>query len=319
MVERIKASGAGVIYITHRMQEIRRIADRVTVLRDGRKIGTVDAKLCSDEQLIEMMTGRAVSEVYPTIANQPGEELLRIENVTTASGVRAASLNVHRGEIVCVAGLVGCGKAELVRGAFGLIASLPAGSCLRAGTSRTRVRTACSTAECSTCRLTASWKDWCCRSRHVTTSPLSALAKRVKGAFGLLSYNARDLLVARAAKAVDLAERSVGRTVGLLSGGNQQKVLFAKGLALDVDLYVLDEPTVGVDVGTRSSLYSLVKRLCESGAGVVVISSDLPEVLNLAHRLYVMRRGEVAGELLGKDIEESRVLNLFFDRDAKAA
>jgi ribose transport system ATP-binding protein len=96
-------------------------------------------------------------------------------------------------------------------------------------------------------------------------------------------------------------------------------VLFAKGLALDVDLYVLDEPTVGVDVGTRSSLYSLVKRLCESGAGVVVISSDLPEVLNLAHRLYVMRRGEVAGELLGNEIEESRVLNLFFDRDAKAA
>ena len=120
LVERIKASGAGVIYITHRMQEIRRIADRVTVLRDGRKIGTVDAKLCSDEQLIEMMTGRAVSEVYPTIANEPAEELLRIENVTTVSGVRGASLNVHRGEVVGVAGLVGSGKSELLRAAFGL-------------------------------------------------------------------------------------------------------------------------------------------------------------------------------------------------------
>jgi ABC-type multidrug transport system ATPase subunit len=245
--------------------------------------------------------------------------LLRIENVTTASGVRAASLNVHRGEIVGVAGLVGSGKSELLRAAFGLD-RVTAGRVMFKGRDITHSRPH---------RLLDSGMFYLPPDRKLEglvlpfssrdNVALSALAKRVKGAFGLLSYNARDLRVARAAKAVDLAERSVGRTVGLLSGGNQQKVLFAKGLALDVDLYVLDEPTVGVDVGTRSSLYSLVKRLCESGAGVVVISSDLPEVLNLAHRLYVMRRGEVAGELLGNDIEESRVLNLFFDRDAKAA
>ena len=319
LVERIKASGAGVIYITHRMQEIRRIADRVTVLRDGRKIGTVDAKLCSDEQLIEMMTGRAVSEVYPTITNKPAEELLRIENVTTASGVRGASLNVHRGEVVGVAGLVGSGKSELLRAAFGLD-RVTFGRVVFKGRDITHARPH---------RLLDSGMFYLPPDRKLEglvlpfssrdNIALSALAKRVKGPFGLVSRIARDLVVERAAKAVDLAERNVGRTVGLLSGGNQQKVLFAKGLALDVDLYVLDEPTVGVDVGTRTSLYALVKRLCESGAGVVVISSDLPEVLNLSHRLYVMRRGEVAGELLGDDIEESRVLGLFFDRGAKAA
>ena len=319
LIERIKASGAGVIYITHRMQEIRRIADRVTVLRDGRKIGTVDAKLSSDEQLIEMMTGRAVSEVYPEIANQPGEELLRIENMATVSGVRDASLTVRRGEIVGVAGLVGSGKSELLRAAFGLD-RVTAGRVTFKGRDITHARPY---------RLLDSGMFYLPPDRKLEglvlpfssrdNVALSALAKRVKGAFGLLSYRARDRIVARAAIAVELAERSVSRTVGLLSGGNQQKVLFAKGLALDVDLYVLDEPTVGVDVGTRSSLYALMKRLCEAGAGIVVISSDLPEVLNLAHRLYVMRRGEVAGELHGSDIEESRVLGLFFDRGPQAA
>ena len=319
LVARIRANGAGVIYITHRMQEIRRIADRVTVLRDGRKIGTVDAKVTSDEQLIEMMTGRNIAEIYPDIAHQPGEVLLQVDHLSTASGVRDASLTVHRGEVVGMAGLVGSGKSELLRAVFG-IDRVTAGRVTFKGRDITHARPD-QLLRAGLFYLPPDRKaeglvlPFSCRDNIA----LPALGPRLSSTLGLLSHRARDHLVERAAQAVELTARNVGRTVALLSGGNQQKVLFAKGLALDVDLYVLDEPTVGVDVGTRRSLYALVKRLCESGGGVIVISSDLPEVLHLAHRLYVMRRGEIAGELHGDHIEESRVLNLFFDRGAAAA
>lgn len=134
----------------------------------------------------------------------------------------------------------------------------------------------------------------------------------LRGRGGWLRKRLGRQLSRSAAERVELAPRNLERPVALLSGGNQQKVMFAKGLTREAAIYVFDEPTVGVDVGTRSTLYQVIQKLCESGAAVVVISSDLPEVLNLSHRVYVMCRGEVAGELAGDAIEESRVLSLFF-------
>jgi len=319
LVKRLKESGAGVIYITHRMQEIVRVGDRVTVLRDGHKIGTVDAKTTPEDRLIEMMTGRAISEIYPSIESKPGEMLLEVNNVSTATGVHDASMYVRRGEVVGLAGLMGSGKSELIRAVFG-VGRITAGSVRFKGPEVTRS---------SSGALLRGGMFYLPPDRKgeglilaftsMANVALPVLRSKLRGFLGLLSHAARDLLTHRAARHVELAESNVKRAVALLSGGNQQKVLFAKGLALDVDLYLLDEPTVGVDVGTRSSLYLLIKRLCESGAGVVVISSDLPEVLHLAHRVYVMRRGAIAGELHGGQINETNVLNLFFGREAEAA
>jgi ribose transport system ATP-binding protein len=319
LVRRLKKNGAGVIYITHRMQEIVRVGDRVTVLRDGHKIDTVDAKTTPEQRLIEMMTGRAISEIYPTIENRPGEMLLEVTGVSTASGVRNASLHVRRGEVVGLAGLMGSGKSDLMRAVFG-VGRITAGSVHFKGPEVTRS---------SSGELLRGGMYYLPPDRKgeglilaftsMANVALPALHAKLRGLFGLLSHAARDLLTHQAARHVELAAPNVRRSVALLSGGNQQKVLFAKGLALDVDLYLLDEPTVGVDVGTRSSLYLLIKRLCESGAGVVLISSDLPEVLHLAHRVYVMRRGAIAGELHGEQINETNVLNLFFGREVQAA
>ena len=319
LVKRLKDNGAGVIYITHRMQEIVCVGDRVTVLRDGHKIGTVDAKTTPEDRLIEMMTGRAISEIYPTIESKPGEMLLEVENVSTASGVHDASLHVRRGEVVGLAGLMGSGKSELIRAVFG-VGRVTAGSVRFKGPDVTRSRSG-DLLRGGMFYLPPDRKSegLILAFTSMANVALPVLHSKLRGLFGLLSHTARDLLTHRAARHVELAESNVRRSVALLSGGNQQKVLFAKGLALDVDLYLLDEPTVGVDVGTRSSLYLLIKRLCESGAGVVVISSDLPEVLHLAHRVYVMRRGAVVGELLGEQINETNVLNLFFGREAQAA
>jgi ribose transport system ATP-binding protein len=319
LVARIKAEGAGVIYITHRMQEIARIGDRVTVLRDGRRIGTVDAKSTSGDRLIEMMTGRTISEIYPTIESRPGEVLLEVDRLRSGAGVHDASITVRRGEVVGLAGLVGSGKSELMRAVFGID---------RVVSGRVRFKgvdvTHASPGEMLERGLFYLPPD---RKAEGLVLPftaraniaLPALRTKLRGLFGLLSGTRREALTRSAAQQVELAESNVGRAVAVLSGGNQQKVLFAKGLGIDADLYVLDEPTVGVDVGTRSALYALIKRLCEGGAGVVLVSSDLPEVLHLSHRVYVTRRGYIAGERHGAEINEASLLGLFFERDRAAA
>jgi ribose transport system ATP-binding protein len=135
---------------------------------------------------------------------------------------------------------------------------------------------------------------------------------------GWLSKIAQNQLSEKTAERVQLAFRNLVRPVALLSGGSQQRVLFAKGLVHEVDLFVYDEPTVGVDMGTRSALYAVIKELCETGCGVVVISSDLPEILHLCHRVYVMRRGRLVAELQGDAISESNVLQHFFGEDSTA-
>jgi ribose transport system ATP-binding protein len=319
LVERLKAEGAGIIYITHRMQEIHRIADRVTVLRDGRRIDTVDAKSTSEERLITLMTGRSITEVYPTIARRAdGDVLLEVDSLSSTGGVRDASLVVRRGEVVGLAGLVGSGKSELMRAVFG-IDRTTAGRVRFKGEDVTHRRPADLLAR-GLFYLPPDRKDEGLVLTHTSRANIALPAlRRLANGVGLLPLGPQRALVKRAASAVELADRNVGRAVALLSGGNQQKVLFAKGLGLDADLYVLDEPTVGVDVGTRSALYTLIQRLCEGGAGVVVVSSDLPEVLHLSHRVYVTYGGRIVGERVGDEITEASVLGLFFDRARAAA
>ena len=319
LVRRLKARGVGIVYISHRMQEIDEIADRVTVLRDGRKIGTVQAHGVSHDQLIEMMTGRAVEQVYPNIESRRGETVLQVSGLGTASGVRDATIVVHRGEVVGLAGLVGSGKSELMRAVYGLDRII-GGKVSFLGQDITGAKPA------QLLRRGLFYLPPDRKSEGLVLGfssndniSLPILSSRLRGRFGLLDRAARGRATAAAAARVELAPQNAGRAVGLLSGGNQQKVLFAKGLTDRAALYVFDEPTVGVDVGTRGALYGLIKELCERGAGIVLISSDLPEVLHLSHRAYVMCAGRIAGELQGDAITESALLSLFFQRARESA
>ncbi len=318
LLRKLKAAGVGIVYISHRIQEIRRIGDRITVLRDGKRIGTVDARTTDEDQLIEMMTGRPIAEIYPRIARGPGEPLLEITGLRTRGGeVRDASMKVHRGEVVGIAGLVGCGKSELLRAAFG-VAPIAAGRVRFKGRDVTGARPK-AMLEAGMFYLPPD------RREEGLVMPLSSHSNMTLPAlrqypqrrlFGWQSKVARLQLSERTASRVELAGAHLARPVAQLSGGNQQKVLFAKGLVRHVDLFVYDEPTVGVDMGTRSALYALIKDLCEAGSGVVVVSSDLPEILHLCHRAYVMRRGRLVAELQGEGISESAVLQHFFAEDA---
>ncbi|MDO9250878.1 sugar ABC transporter ATP-binding protein [Hydrogenophaga sp.] len=312
LVDRLKAQGVGIVYISHRMQEITQIADRITVLRDGRKITTVDAGAVTPDQLIELMSGRPIEQIYPKIEHCPGDVVLEVDGLVSPNGVRNASITVRRGEVVGLAGLVGCGKSELFRAVYGLD-PVSAGSVRFKGQPRTGASTRQLLRE-GLFYLPPDRKGEGLvlgfSSRANITLPLVSGPLRGRG--GSLRRKLGRRLSSEAAKSVELSASNLEKPVALLSGGNQQKVMFGKGMTREASLYVFDEPTVGVDIGTRSALYQVIQKLCEGGAAVVVISSDLPEVLHLSHRVYVMRHGEMAGELSGAAITEPAVLNLFF-------
>ncbi len=317
LIEQAKAAGVGIIYITHRMNEIKRIADRITVLRDGRYIATLEVAEASDTRLVELMTGRVITQIFPKILYRPGAVVLAIENLTTASGsVRGVSMNVRAGEIVGLAGLVGSGKSEAGRACFGIEPVLR-GTVIFDGTEVTGFGPRAMLDRGFFYLPPDRREEGLVTVRNVRENialPSLALAK-FSGALFLKRGNER-------AEAQSLAQRlnlhpaNVERDVAHFSGGNQQKVLLAKALAREVKLFVFDEPTVGVDVGTRVAIYEFIRDLCEAGAAVLLISSDLPEILHLTNRAYVMYRGVLRAELVGKDITEDRVLSHFFEREA---
>ncbi|PGH55583.1 sugar ABC transporter ATP-binding protein [Azospirillum palustre] len=311
VIARMKARGVGIVYISHRMQEFARIADRVTVLRDGRRIGTVAMADTSEAALLEMMAGRAIAEIYPSIARNPGEVLLRTEGLH-AWGVHGVDLEVRTGEVLGVAGLVGSGKSRSFRALMGL---LP----IQAGrvTVRGRDVTGASTRDLMRAGLCYVPPDRKTEGLQLAFSTRDNLAQGelagTPSRFGLLPWQRIRRRCEATAERVELPVAYRGRAAGQLSGGNQQKALFGRALGRDYDLYIFDEPTVGVDMGARAAIYRLIRELAEAGKAVVVISSDLPEAMNLAHRLAVFAHGRIAAELEGDAIGEAAILAHFFD------
>jgi ribose transport system ATP-binding protein len=317
LIAQAKARGVGIIYITHRILEIRRIADRVTVLRDGRKVGMLNAADADETTLIQMMSGRPISQIFPKVKYAPGGLLLRAERITTKDGsVRDVSIEVRAGEIVGIAGLVGCGKSEVARACYGVL-PLAKGKVTFAGRDVTGATPR---------RMLDFGFSYLPPDRHKeglvlsrssvenVSLPALHLGNFSRGIF--LKRHAERQTVSNLVRDLQLHPFDIDRDVGTFSGGNQQKVLIGKMLTREVKLFVFDEPTVGVDVSTRVSIYQLIAQLCEGGAGVLVISSDLPEILHLCNRAYVMFRGHVQVELQEGQITEDRVLSHFFERAA---
>ena len=317
LIQQVTKEGVGVIYITHRMSEIRRIGDRITVLRDGRYVDTVDAKTTSDERLVELMTGRVIDQIFPKIAFDPGDEMLAAQSITTADNlIRDVSIQVRRGEIVGLAGLIGSGKSEVARACFGL-EPLARGSVRFDGAETTGLG-ARQMLDRGFFYNPPDRRDEgliMMRSVRENMALPSLDLDRLSGPL-FLRRGAERTLVGEIAERLNLQPPSIERAVDHFSGGNQQKVLLGKSLTRDVKLFVFDEPTVGVDVGTRVAIYEFIRDLCESGAAILLISSDLPEILHLTNRVYVMYRGELRAELVGDQITEAAVLDHFFEKDA---
>ena len=320
LVAEVKARGVGVIYVSHRMAEIRRLADRITVLRDGRKIATVRTQDVTDQALIELMTGRRAGALYPDIARRPGEVAFATEHLTLANGsVRDASIEVRRGEVVGVAGLVGCGKSELLRAAFGL-EKIASGTIRLNGQKLTAPNPKRALAAGLCYFPSDRVAEGLALSRPVRENvSMAALDRSEFARATVLRRSAERSAVQRIVDTLRLRPARIEQAVIDFSGGNRQKIVLARAMTRDVDVFLFDEPTVGIDVGAKEEVYQVIKELAERGAAILVVSSELPEVMSLSHRLYVMYQGRIVAHLQEAAINEADVLSHFFGQAAHAA
>lgn len=316
LIENLKTDDVGIIYVTHRMNELKRIGERITVLRDGRHVATTNAQTVSEGDLIRMMTGRTISEIFPSVRFAPKEEALKIDSLSTDSGVRNSSLNIHRGEIVGLAGLVGSGKSEIARACYGL-EKITAGTVYLDGKNVTGMSCGEMLDKGMFYLPPDRRKEGLVMMRSCRENiALPALRGDEFVRFGALSRGIEKKRTRVLAERFQLMPMKTEQEAEFFSGGNQQKIMLAKALIRRAGVFIFDEPTVGVDVGTRAEIYGFIKELCEGGAAVLLISSDLPEILNLSHRVFVFYRGEIQAELCGDEITEERVLSHFFEREA---
>jgi rhamnose transport system ATP-binding protein len=298
VVRELRAAGVGVVYISHRLEEIFALADRVTVLRDGASVGTHGVKAMDEAGLIKLMVGREVAQLYPPAESPPGDIVLSLQNVCcVTSGVRSVSLELRAGEVFGLAGLVGAGRTELARVLFGLT---PADT----GEIKLNGRAIAIHSPQQAIELGIAYvpED---RRRHgvILEMPIAqnmtmAVHPRIfPGTW--LRDSAEQTLALEYIR--DLAVKCSGADApgGSLSGGNQQKVSLARWLATKPRVLILDEPTQGVDVGAKSEIHKIIRRLAKDGLAVLMISSDLPEVLGMSDRIGVMRGGSLAAVLPG--------------------
>ncbi|MFB2551855.1 sugar ABC transporter ATP-binding protein [Ensifer soli] len=323
----LKSRGVAIVYVSHRMAEIRTLSDRVTVLRGGRLIGTVRTGDVSDTGLIEMMVGRPVAQLFPVINHNPGAVAFEVRGLTTAKGsVVDASFHGRKGEVVGLAGLVGCGRSELCRAIFGL-EPVAAGTIAVAGETVAHP-TPSGMLAASVCYFPADrGAEGLALSRPARENvTMSALSLGAIAAGPFLKLGAERRAVRKPLADLGLRPMAPERRVSAFSGGNQQKVMLARGLMRDFDVYLFDEPTVGIDVGAKADVYALIKALTEAGACVVVSTSELPELINLAARIYVMHEGAIVAEIDEAEKSEAGILQHYFggredtfDEKARAA
>jgi ribose transport system ATP-binding protein len=297
LIDELKTRGISIVYISHRLEEISRVADRVTILRDGRRVVTQDASELTMDQIIEHIAGQTVGEeidartVESGARGQAGEPLLEVDSVVAGEMVRGVSFTVHAGEIVGIVGLMGSGRSELARALFG-IDRITSGSLRLRGQPLEIHRPSDAIAAGIVLVPEDRRIQGLVLAHSVQTNLLTPLLRRLTRR-GLINDRRARKLYERYAKLLSIRAPSPGTAAKRLSGGNQQKVVLGKWLALEPDVLILDEPTAGVDVTTRGEIVAMVRMLADEGKGVILISSELNEVLALCDRILLLRRGQV--------------------------
>jgi ribose transport system ATP-binding protein len=306
IIGRLKAEGVAVVYISHRLDEIFRVADRVTVLRDGRLVGGAPIAETTPGQLIGLMVGRELTALFPKSAVEPGPPVLEVRHLSRAGVLHDISFAVRRGEILGLAGLVGAGRTELARALFGADA-LDGGEIMLDG----RHVTIRGPRDAIRHGLGFVTED---RQLHGLVLGMSVRENATLASlprlthFGFLSF-ARERQVANEyVRQMDIRTPSIDQEVVNLSGGNQQKVVLAKWLATHPRVLILDEPTRGIDVGAKAEVHALMSRLAEAGVAILMISSELPEILGMSDRILVIRQGQVSGEFSRAEATQEKIL-----------
>jgi ribose transport system ATP-binding protein len=318
IIRQLRDRGVGVVHISHRLQELKQISDRVTVMRDGRYVDTLATADANIDRIISMMVGRTIFESGPELPEHPSTDVvLEVRNLNRGRSIRDVSFQLRRGEILGIAGLVGAGRTEVARAVFGAD-RLDSGEIFVKGT-KVRINSPTDAVEHGIGYLSEDRKrDGLALGLNVETNLVLAALQRFLGPLGWvrsrMARAAADLQVSN----LGIKTPSLKQAVRNLSGGTQQKVVVGKWLTADTEVLIFDEPTRGIDVGAKSEIYRLLNDLAREGKAIIVISSELPEILRVSHRIIVMCEGRISGALTAEDATQERIMTFATLRDSAA-
>jgi methyl-galactoside transport system ATP-binding protein len=307
----LRDKGCGIIYISHKMEEILKISDEVTIMRDGKWIATKLAEELTTDEIIRLMVGRDLSHRFPPKENTPSEVILKVEGLTATyqPSLRDVSFDLHKGEILGVAGLVGAKRTDIIEAIFGL-RHLASGKITLHG-KELRIRNPEEAMRHGLSLLTEERRSTGIFPRlSVSFNALVANMKSYQGRFGLLDSKREEQDTDWVINSLRVKTPSHKTTIGSLSGGNQQKVILGRWLLTKPEVLMLDEPTRGIDVGAKYEIYQLMINLAKEGKGIIMVSSEMPELLGVTDRILVMSNGRVAGILNTKEATQEEILRL---------
>ena len=309
LILRLRYEGMAIIYISHRMAEVYELSDRVSVLRDGQYVGSLTRDKLNASELVRMMVGRPLSDLFNKERDiPPGQPRLRVEDLTDGGKVKASSLVVRAGEIVGLAGLVGAGRSELAQLIFGVRRAT--GGVIEIDGEPVVIHSPRAAIELGIGFLTENRKEQglfleMAAQENITMATLERDAR-----WGMLNRKKAQTLSDDAISLLNIRVPHAQVRAGGLSGGNQQKLLISRWVAIGPRILLLDEPTRGVDVGAKSEIYRIMTQMARQGVAILMISSELPEVVGMSDRVYVMREGSIAGELQAGDISQESIMTL---------
>ena len=310
IIRQMKKDGVGIIYITHRLEELKEISDRITVLRDGLYVDTVKTKKATIDQIIKMMVGRVIYESVPEVPEDRSEDIvLEVRNLSRGKELRDVSFRLKKGEILGFAGLIGAGRTEVARAIFGAD-PFESGEIIVRGKA-VRIRRPSDAVAYDIGYLSEDRKRYgLCLGLDVKTNISMTIVETMTAFLGWMR-DKRILEIARQmVDKLSIKTPSLDQIVKNLSGGNQQKLVVGKWLAKDADILIFDEPTRGIDVGAKQEIYSLLNELTRNGKSIIMISSELPEILRMSHRIVVMCEGRVTGEIDYKNATQESIMEL---------
>jgi ribose transport system ATP-binding protein len=314
IIRQLRDRGVGIVYISHRLEEIKVISDRVTVMRDGHYIDTVTTADVTMDRIINMMVGRTIYEATPELPEAPSRDvLLEVRGLNRGRAVRDVNFKLYRGEILGFAGLVGAGRTEVARAIFG--ADRASANAILVHGKPAHIRTPSDAVRAGIAYLSEDRKRYgLALGMDVETNIVLATFRRFLRWLGWVDTSETQQTASRFVKTLDIRTPSLQQQVKNLSGGNQQKVIIGKWLTANTDILIFDEPTRGIDVGAKSEIYRLLNELAHQGKGIIMISSELPEILRMSHRIVVMCEGRITGELSSQEATQEKIMVLATER-----
>ena len=308
IIRELRSRGVGIVYISHRLEELSRISDRITVMRDGRYIDTVKTSEVTIDRIISMMVGRTIFEAAPEIPERPSQDaVLEVRNLNRGRALQDVNFTLKRGEILGFAGLMGAGRTEVARAIFG---ADPVDSMeVYVEGERVHIHSPTDAVKHGIAYLSEDRKRYgLTLGMDVETNVVLASFNKFLNAIGVVQRSKIRSTADEHVKALSIRTPSLQQKVKNLSGGNQQKLVIAKWLTADTNILIFDEPTRGIDVGAKSEIYRLLNELAQQGKSVIMISSELPEILRMSHRIIVMCEGRITGELTSAEATQEKIM-----------